>query len=85
MWRGRTASPPAPLTIGRIYNNYLCTYDLYGPVHKVSDAGRYFRWGSGVGWGGGGFALEISSFVGPCEHARAEFIDRVFATQDSKL
>ncbi len=21
-------------------NNYLCTYDLYGPVRKVFDAGR---------------------------------------------
>jgi len=32
-------------------------------VRKVFDAGRYVRWGSG----GSGLALEISSFVGPCE------------------
>ncbi len=24
----------------RIQNNYLCTYDLYGPVRKFFDAGR---------------------------------------------
>jgi hypothetical protein len=23
-------------------NNYLCTYDLYGPMHYGFDAGRYF-------------------------------------------
>jgi hypothetical protein len=44
--------------------NYLCTYDLYGPVRNVFDAGRYITWGSG-GWGGGGVALEIESFLGP--------------------
>jgi hypothetical protein len=32
-------------------NNYLCTYDLYGPVRKVFDAGRYITWGRGrEGW-----------------------------------
>jgi hypothetical protein len=47
--------------------NYLCTYDLYGPVRNVFDAGRYVLWGSG-----GELALEISSFVGPWENARAD-------------
>ncbi len=32
--------------------NYLCTYDLYGPVHNVFDAGRHIMWGSGGGGGG---------------------------------
>ncbi len=40
--------------------NYLCTYDLYGPVRKVFDAGRYFTWGSG----GGRVALDLE-FCGP--------------------
>jgi hypothetical protein len=31
--------------------NYLCTYDLYGPVHNVFDAGRYITWASGRGLG----------------------------------
>jgi hypothetical protein len=36
--------------------NYLCTYDLYGPVLYVFDAGRYitsyvWKWGGGVGAG----------------------------------
>jgi hypothetical protein len=31
--------------------NYLCTYDLYGPVRNFFDAGRYITWGSGVGGG----------------------------------
>ncbi len=26
--------------------NYLCTYDLYGPVRNVFNAGRYITWGS---------------------------------------
>jgi hypothetical protein len=51
------------LTESKMCYNYLCTYDLYGPVRKVFDAGRYITWGKG----GGGLALEISSFVGPCE------------------
>ena len=41
--------------------NYLYTYDLYGPVRNVFDAGRYMTWRSG----GVGLALEILSFVGP--------------------
>jgi hypothetical protein len=28
-------------------NNYLCTYDLYSPVHNVLDACIFFTWGSG--------------------------------------
>ncbi len=33
--------------------NYLCTYGLYGPVHKVFDAGRYITLASGRGLGPG--------------------------------
>jgi hypothetical protein len=44
--------------------NYLCTYDFYGPVRNVFDAGRYIRGGVG-----GGLALEIESFVSPLEMA----------------
>jgi hypothetical protein len=32
-------------------NNYLCTYDLYGPVRNAFDACRYITWGSGGGVG----------------------------------
>jgi hypothetical protein len=41
-------------------NNYLCTYDLYGPVCKVFDAGRYITWGSG---GGGGRAGNLKNLT----------------------
>jgi hypothetical protein len=30
-----------------VFNNYLCTYDLYGPVRNVFDAGRYIMWAPG--------------------------------------
>jgi hypothetical protein len=36
-----------------IKNNYLCTYDLYGPVRNVFDAGRYIMWASERGLGPG--------------------------------
>ena len=29
------------------WNNYLCTYHLYGPVRNVFGAGRYIMWASG--------------------------------------
>jgi hypothetical protein len=41
---GRQPPPLASLLYGI---NYLCTYDLYGPVCKVFDAGREIMWGSG--------------------------------------
>jgi hypothetical protein len=44
-------------------NNYLCTYDLYGPVRNVFDAGRYI-----TGQVGGCRAPEIE-FFWPCEMA----------------
>ncbi len=43
-------------------NNYLCTCDLYSPVHNVLDACIYITWGSGRGLGSG-----IPEFFGPCE------------------
>jgi hypothetical protein len=42
--------------------NYLCTYDLYSPVHNVLDACISITWGSGSGLGPG-----IPEFFGPCE------------------
>jgi hypothetical protein len=44
--------------------NYFCTYDLYGPVRNVYDAGRYIMWASGRGFG-----PENREFSGPCEMA----------------
>ncbi len=46
---------------------FLCTYDLYGPVRNVFDAGRYITWASGRGW-----AMEMESFLGPVKWHRAE-------------
>jgi len=42
--------------------NYLCTYDLYSPVHNVLDACISITWGSGRGLGPG-----IREFFGPYE------------------
>jgi hypothetical protein len=47
--------------------NYLCTYDLYSPVHNVYDACISITRGSGRGW-----ALEFSSFLGPVKWHRAD-------------
>jgi hypothetical protein len=41
-------------------NNYLCTYDLYSPMHNILDACISITRGSRRGW-----ALEFSSFLGP--------------------
>jgi hypothetical protein len=35
------------------HNNYLCTYDLYRPVHNVLDVCISITWGSGRGVGPG--------------------------------
>ncbi len=45
-------------------NNYLCTYDLYSPMHNVLDAFISITRGSGKGLGPG-----IREFFGPCEMA----------------
>jgi hypothetical protein len=45
------------------YSNYLCTYDLYGPVRNVFDAGSIHY--DLQGQVGGGWALEIESFLYP--------------------
>jgi hypothetical protein len=34
---------------GECHINYLCTYDLYSPVHNVLDACISITWGSGRG------------------------------------
>jgi hypothetical protein len=44
--------------------NYLCTCDLYTPVHNVLEAWIYIMWGSWRGLGPG-----IPEFFGPCEMA----------------
>jgi hypothetical protein len=51
-----------------LYNNYLCTYDLYGPVRNVFDAGRSIMWASGRGLAPGN-----GEFLVPCEMARADW------------
>ncbi len=50
-------------------NNYLCTCDLYSPVHNVLDACIY---GTLLGEVGGGWALEFPSFLGPVKWERAD-------------
>jgi hypothetical protein len=47
--------------------NYLCTYDLYSPVHNVLDACISITRGSGRGLG-----LGIREFLGPVKWNRAE-------------
>ncbi len=49
-------------TVRYVSNNYLCTYDLYSPVHNVLNACISIMWGSGRGLGPG-----IPEFFGPCE------------------
>ncbi len=44
--------------------NYLCTCDLYTPVHNVLEAWIYIMWGSWKVLGPG-----IPEFFGPCEMA----------------
>jgi hypothetical protein len=51
-----------------MFNNYLCTYDLYSPVHNVLDAcisisERDVR---------GGWALEFESLMGPVKWHRVD-------------
>ena len=50
--------------LGGAANNYLCTCDLYTPVHNVLEAWIYITWGSWRGLGPG-----IPEFFGPCEMA----------------
>ncbi len=52
-----------PLQASCAYN-HLCTSDLYSPVHNVMDECI-----SLLGQVGGGWALEISSFLGPKWHS----------------
>ncbi len=49
--------------------NYLCTYDLYSPVHNVLDACICITRASGRGLGPG-----IREFFGPCEMASSRAI-----------
>jgi hypothetical protein len=42
--------------------NYLCTCDLYSPVHNVLEVCLYITWGSWRGLG-----PRIPEFFGPCE------------------
>ncbi len=47
-------------------HSYLWTYDLYGPVRNASDAGKSITRAVGGGW-----ALEIETFLGPAKWRRA--------------
>jgi hypothetical protein len=47
--------------------NYLCSYDLYSPVHNVVDACIPLR-----GQAGGGWALVFESFLRPVKWHRAD-------------
>jgi hypothetical protein len=51
----------------RLKNNYLCTYNLYGPVRNAFDAGsiRYMGKWEGVGAG-------YREFFGPCDLASTD-------------
>ena len=49
-------------TVKQHYYNYLCTCDLYTPVHNVLEAWIYITWGSWRGLG-----PRIPEFFGPCE------------------
>ncbi len=51
-------------SIPGLHNNYLCTCDLYTPVHNDLEAWIYITWGSWRGLGPG-----IPEFFGPCEMA----------------
>ncbi len=51
----------------RLKINYLCTYDLYSPMHKVLDVCISITRGSGRGLGPG-----ISSFLSPVKWCRAD-------------
>jgi hypothetical protein len=64
----QTTQVPQALAKTKHPYKYLCTYDLYSPVHNVLDACISITRGSG----GGGWALEISSFLGPVKWYRAD-------------
>ncbi len=51
----------------QVHFRYLCTYDLQDPVRNGFDAGNIYSVLRGQV--GGGWALEIESFFGPCEMA----------------
>ncbi len=53
-------------------NSYLCTYGLFGPVRNVLMRADTLR-----GQVGGGWALEIESFLGPLKWHRADRRRRV--------
>ncbi len=67
--RWQVASPPppqprqSPQHRRQTYISYLCTYDLYGPVPYEMFLMRADPLRGQVG---GGWALEIETFLGPC-------------------
>ncbi len=50
-----------------MHNNYLCTYDLHGPVRNAFDGQHPLLGQVGEGW-----ALEIESILGPVKWHRAD-------------
>jgi hypothetical protein len=59
-----SACTESTASVLKAFNNYLCTYDLYSPVHNVLDACISITRASGRGLGPG-----IREFFGPCEMA----------------
>ena len=54
------------MTLDGHHNNYLWTYDLYGPVCNVLNGGKSITRAIGLGW-----AMKVETFLGP-ETARAK-------------
>jgi hypothetical protein len=46
----RNTIAPSMASVLWLRIKYLCTYDLYGPVRNVFDAGRYLRGEVVGGW-----------------------------------
>jgi hypothetical protein len=49
--RSSKVGPAMQLVPSPVHKTTLCTYDLYGPVRNVFDAGRYIIGGEVGGWG----------------------------------
>jgi hypothetical protein len=60
-----------------LHNNYLCTCDLYSPVHNVLEACIYITWGSWRGLGPG-----IPEFFGPCEMGTSQSASSIWGPKN---
>ncbi len=59
--------PPQSRQCALVHKTNLCTYDLYSPVRML-----LMRANPLLGQVGGGWALEIESFLGPVKWHRAD-------------